>query len=56
MSASSWVMSLRLAAVRMLASGMPFVSTIRWCLLPGRERSTGDGPVCSPPLLLARAS
>jgi NAD(P)-dependent dehydrogenase (short-subunit alcohol dehydrogenase family) len=29
------------------AIGVPRRSTIRWCLLPGRPRSTGDGPVWS---------
>jgi transposase len=29
--------------------GMPLASTNRWCLEPVRARSTGDGPVRSPP-------
>src|SRR5512142_3379161 len=46
---ASWVMSLTLAAVTELASGMPLASVTRWCLLPGLPRSTGLGPVFSPP-------
>ncbi|MEU3220229.1 hypothetical protein [Streptomyces sp. NPDC006971] len=30
------------------ASGVPWRSTIRWCLEPGRARSTGEGPTWSP--------
>ena len=41
--------SLRLAGVTDEASGMPQASVIRWCLLPGLDRSTGLGPVASPP-------
>lgn len=26
----------------------PVASVIRWCVLPGRPRSTGLGPVCPP--------
>ena len=44
----SWVMSLRLPPVRVTASGMPPASQIRWCLEPGRARSTGEGPTWSP--------
>ena len=40
--------SLRLPPVRLTASGMPPASQIRWCLEPGRPRSTGDGPTWSP--------
>jgi hypothetical protein len=47
-SGISWVMSLRLPPVRLTASGMPPASQIRWCLEPGRPRSTGDGPTWSP--------
>ena len=47
-SGMSWVMSLRLPPVRLTASGMPPASQIRWCLEPGRPRSTGDGPTWSP--------
>lgn len=31
------------------ASGTPVASTIRWCLEPGRPRSSGLGPVAEPP-------
>ena len=55
-SANSSVMSLRLPAVRVTARGMPWPSQITWCLEPGRRRSTGEGPVFSPPLLPAHAS
>jgi hypothetical protein len=41
-------MSLRLPPVKLTASGMPPASQIRWCLEPGRPRSTGDGPTWSP--------
>ena len=47
-SGRSWVMSLRWPPVRVTASGMPPASQIRWCLEPGRPRSTGDGPTWSP--------
>ncbi len=30
------------------ASGMPCPSTMRWCLLPGRARSSGLGPLWGP--------
>ena len=30
-------------------SGIPHASVITWCLLPARARSTGLGPVLSPP-------
>lgn len=46
-SASSCVMSLQFAAVKMTASGMPCASTMRWCLLPSLRRSVGFGPVFS---------
>ena len=42
---ASWA----LAAERWMASGIPFRSTSRWYLDPGSPRSTGFGPVCSPP-------
>ena len=32
-----------------LDSGIPWASVITWCLLPGLDRSTGLGPVPSPP-------
>lgn len=44
-----WVTSLTLAAVVMTLNGVPLPSQIRWCLLPVFPRSTGDGPVASPP-------
>lgn len=37
--------SLRFPPVRDTASGMPWPSTRMWCLLPGRARSTGLGPL-----------
>lgn len=37
--------SLRLPPVSDTASGMPCPSTRTWCLLPGRARSTGLGPL-----------
>lgn len=43
------VTSLTLAAVVMTLNGVPLTSQIRWCLLPVFLRSTGDGPVASPP-------
>ena len=52
----SSVMSWRLPAVSVTAKGMPWPSQITWCLEPARRRSTGEGPVFSPPLWLARAS
>ncbi len=55
-SANSSVMSLRFAAVNVTARGMPWPSQITWCFEPGRRRSTGEGPVFSPPLLPAHAS
>ncbi len=42
---SSWVTSLRFPPVSDTASGMPCPSTRTWCLLPGRARSTGLGPL-----------
>lgn len=48
-SGSSWVTSCALAPVSRQASGMPLASVIRWCLLPSLRRSTGLGPVFSPP-------
>ena len=44
-----WVMSLRLPPVSPTVSGVPRPQTIRWCLEPLRERSTGLGPVLRPP-------
>lgn len=44
----AYVPSLTFAAVRIIASGTPAVSVIRWCLLPAFRRSTGLGPVFSP--------
>jgi hypothetical protein len=34
----------RLPLVNEIASGVPYRSTIRRCLEPGRPRSTGEGP------------
>ena len=42
-----------LAAVVMTLNGVFFPSQIRWCLLPVFARSTGDGPVASPPFFCA---
>src|SRR3954453_3615784 len=39
---------LRLPPGGVAGSGMPAASTIRWCLEPGRPRSTGEGPTWSP--------
>ncbi len=47
-SGMSWVMSWRLPPVSVIARGTPPASTIKWCLEPGRPRSTGDGPTASP--------
>jgi hypothetical protein len=44
----SWVMPLRLPPVNETASGMPCPSVMMWCLLPGRARSTGLGPLLGP--------
>ena len=49
-SGMSWVTSLRLPPVSVTASGMALPSVSRWCLLPGRARSTGLGPIASSPL------
>jgi hypothetical protein len=48
------VMSLRLAAVTDQAKGKPRASVRRWCLAPGRARSTGLGPSQPPPFSPAR--
>ena len=48
-SGMSWVTSLRLPPVSVTASGTPPASTIRWCLEPGRPRSTGEAPTWAPP-------
>lgn len=42
------VTSLRCPPVSVIASGVPCVSVIRWCLEPGLRRSTGLGPGWSP--------
>jgi hypothetical protein len=47
-SGLSWVTSLRFPPVSDTASGTPCPSTMRWCLLPGRARSTGLGPLLGP--------
>ena len=44
-NSNSWVTSGRLAPVRIVASGMPFASVIRWCFDPALRRSVGLGPV-----------
>lgn len=46
-------MSLRFPPVRLTASGTPEASVRRWCLEPGRPRSTGLGPVFELPFLPA---
>ncbi len=43
------------AAEIVAASGTPSLSTSRWCLVPALPRSTGLGPVCSPPLSPGRS-
>lgn len=48
-SGMSWVMSLRLPAVNVTASGTPPPLLIRWCFEPVLPRSTGLGPVATPP-------
>lgn len=40
--------SCQLPPVKVTASGVLCRSTIRWCLEPGRARSTGEGPTWSP--------
>ncbi|MET4659724.1 hypothetical protein ABID80_003442 [Streptomyces sp. PvP037] len=47
-------MSCRLPPVSVTAIGVPCRSPIRWCLEPGRARSTGEGPR-GPPLRAGRA-
>ena len=42
-------MSLRLPPVTVTTSGTPRPSQITWCLEPVLPRSTGLGPVASPP-------
>jgi len=42
------VQSLWCPPVRLIASGMPPESVIRWRFEPMRARSTGEGPVWSP--------
>ena len=49
MSGSKSVESWAVAAERRTARGMVLRSTTRWYLEPGLPRSTGFGPVCSPP-------
>lgn len=51
-----WVTSCRLPPVSVTASGVPWRSTIRWCLEPGRARSTGVAPTWSPLSRPGRAS
>ncbi len=46
---SSWVTSLRFPPVSVSANGTPRASVSRWCFEPVRARSTGEGPVRSPP-------
>ena len=41
--------SLRFSPVSDTASGMPWPSVRTWCLLPGRARSTGLGPLLDAP-------
>lgn len=46
-SGISWVLSWRWPPVTVTASGMPPVSVITWCFVPGRTRSSaGDRPGC----------
>src|SRR4029450_8233467 len=45
----SCVASCALAPVTRQASGVPLASVIKLCLLPSLRRSTGLGPVFSPP-------
>ncbi len=46
---SSWVTSCRFAPVTAVARGVPAPSVRAWCFVPGLARSTGLGPVASPP-------
>ena len=46
---ANWLMSLTPAAVTAEAGGMPPASLRRWRSPPGLARSTGLGPVASPP-------
>ena len=46
---SDCVTSWAFAEVTVAANGVPRPSTITWCLLPFLRRSTGLGPVFSPP-------
>src|SRR5215213_78526 len=55
-SGISCVASWALAAERRRASGTPFRSTTTWYLEPGLPRSTGLGPVCSPPFSPVRSN
>jgi len=48
----SWVTSLRCPPVNVIANGSPPASVSRWCFEPVRARSTGEGPVWSPPKAL----
>jgi hypothetical protein len=48
-SGMSCVTSLRLPPVSVTASAIPWPSTSRWRLLPGRARSTGLGPIAISP-------
>jgi hypothetical protein len=52
--ATKRVTSLTLAAVVSEANGFPLPQVIRWCLEPRFRRSTGLGPVRSPPQRHAR--
>ncbi len=45
---SNWVTSLRFPPGSDTASGIPWPSVMMWCLLPGRARSTGLGPLLGP--------
>jgi transposase len=39
----------QIAGIHAAASGMPWASTSTWCLIPGRPRSVGFGPLSSTP-------
>ena len=44
----SWLTSWRFPLVSDTDKGVSYRSTIGWYLLPGRARSTGEGPVWAP--------
>src|SRR5262249_25670224 len=57
-SSTSWVCtpSWAPALVMVAPRGMPYSSVAKWMAVPHLLRSTGEGPVSSPPLLTASSS